>query len=125
MEEIQDSLISAAKSVENTDVCVRDLGLMKNWWQFLKPYVKCALLLYSEVVLLDPREEAGKELIDAITKSHEEVTSFELFSNGIIAVFVNEDNAVGKIEVLLASVEQKDQYDSMQAENNGILRING
>lgn len=125
MEEKQDSLISAAKSVEKTDVCVRDLGQMKSWWQFLKPYVKCALLLFNEVVLLDPREEAGKELINAITKSHEDVPSFELFSNGIIAVFVNEDNTVGKIEVLLASVEQKDQYDSMQAENNGILRING
>lgn len=125
MKEIQDSLISAAKSVENTDVCVRDLGQMKSWWQFLKPYIKCALLLYSEVVLLDPREEAGKELIEAITYYRKDVPSFELYTNGIIAVLVNEDKTIGKIEVLLASVEQKDEYDAMQAENNGILRING
>ena len=123
MKENPNSLFSAAKSVENTDVCVRDLGQMKSWWQFLKPYVKCALLLYREVVLLDPREEAGKELIEAITYYRKDVPSFELFTNGIIAVLVNKDNTVEKIEVLLASVEQKDQYDAMQAENNGIIRI--
>lgn len=125
MEENLDSLISAAICIENTNSCVRDLGLMKNWWQFLKPYVKCALLLYSEVVLLDPREEAGKELIEAITYYRKDVPSIGLYTNGIIAVLVNEDKTIGKIEVLFASVQQKDEYDAMQAENNGILRING
>lgn len=110
---------------QNVDVCVRDLGQMKSWWQFLKPYAQCALYIYKEVVLLDPRGEGGKELIDAICAARTEVPSFELFSNGIVVVLINQDNTVGKIEALLASVEHLDQYDQMQLENNGILRING
>lgn len=100
-------------------------GRIVSWWSKLKTWLKECIQRYKEIVLLDSREDGGRELIEAIQEAQPDTVTIDDIDNGPVAVSVNHDNTIAKIDSHDADVMQEDQYDSMQARNNGILRING
>ena len=106
----------------------RNFGEINSWWDYLKPYLEQSLQRYQEIVLLNSKEEGGKELIGLLRKELElENDRFDIddiLDTDIVAVFINENN-VSKIEILEAKPEKEYQVEVMLKEYNGILRING
>lgn len=100
-------------------------GQILSWWGCLKPWLKERILYFKEIVLLDAREDGGRELIEAIEYARPNSATIDDIDNGPVAVSVSKDNTIAQIDCHEAQVQQRDQYDAMQAENNGILRING
>lgn len=100
-------------------------GRIVSWWSRLKTWLKECIRQFKEIVLLDAREDGGRELIEAIQETQPNTVTIKDIDNGPVAVSVNYDNTIAKIDSHEADVQQLDQYDSMQARNNGILRING
>ncbi len=78
-----------------------------------------------EVVILDRRQQGGRELVDAIRQQQPNTVKIDDIDNGLVAVDINNDGTIGKMESLNAQTQQQDNYDRMAAANNGILRING
>lgn len=112
---------------------IRNLGSLDYWWPFLRVYVRCALRVCKEVILLDPREEGGLEMVQSLMKVIPSLKEIQLCGpkNVTVAVLVEEGAKAGlpfpikKVEVIIAEIDQYDNYDRMQKQNNGILRING
>lgn len=100
-------------------------GFIVGWWSKLKDFVKESLREFIEVVILDQREQGGAELVEAIRESQPNTVTIDDIDNGLVAVKVNQNGTIGKVESLQAETQQEDQYDRMAAQNNGILRING
>ncbi len=100
-------------------------GRIVSWWSKLKVWLKECIQRYKEIVILDAREAGGREIIEAIREAQPKTHTLDEIDNGPVAVSINHDNTIAKIDSHDADVMQQDQYDSMQARNNGILRING
>lgn len=100
-------------------------GRIVSWWSRLKTWLKECIQRFKEIVLLDAREDGGRELIEAIQEAQPKTVTIDDIDNGPVAVSVNYDNTIARVDSHEAQVQQLDQYDSMQAQNNGILRING
>lgn len=100
-------------------------GRIVSWWSRLKTWLKECIQRFKEIVLLDAREDGGRELIEAIQEAQPNTVTIDDIDNGPVAVSVNYDNTIARVDSHEAQVQQLDQYDSMQAQNNGILRING
>lgn len=100
-------------------------GRIISWWSKLKVWLKECIQRYKEIVILDAREDGGREIIEAIREAQPNTVTLDEIDNGPVAVSINHDNTIAKIDSHDADVMQQDQYDSMQARNNGILRING
>lgn len=100
-------------------------GRIKNWWSRLKTWLKDCIQRYKEIVLLDAREDGGQELIEAIQEAQPNTVTIDDIDNGPVAVSINYDNTIDKIDSHEAIVEEESQYESMQAQYNGVLRING
>lgn len=106
--------------------CFRKFGEINSWWDYLKPYLEQSLQRYQEIVLLNSKEEGGKELIGLLRKEleNDRFDIDDILDTDIVAVFINENN-VSKIEILEAKPEKESQVEVMLKEYNGILRING
>lgn len=100
-------------------------GRIVSWWPRLKIWLQECIQRFKEIVILDRREDGGRELIEAIEAAQPNTVSIEDIENGPVAVSVNYDNTIAKIDSHEADVLQQDQYDTMQSKYNGILRING
>lgn len=100
-------------------------GRIRNWWSRLKTWLKDCIQRYKEIVLLDAREDGGRELIEAIQEAQPNTVTIDDIDNGPVAVSINYDNTIDKIDSHEAIVEEESQYESMQAQYNGVLRING
>lgn len=126
-----DSLISWARKAANWlyNFLKHVWGRIVSWWSRLKEWLKACIQKYKEIVLLDSREDGGRELIEAIQEAQPTTTTIDDIDNlgeeGPVAVQVNYDGTIARIEDFEADVQQLDNYDKMQSQNNGILRING
>lgn len=100
-------------------------GRIVSWWSKLKVWLKECIQRYKEIVLLDAREDGGRSLIEAIESAQPNTITIDDIDNGPVAVSVNFDGSIDRIDSHEADVMQQDNYDAMQAQNNGILRING
>ena len=100
-------------------------GRIVSWWPRLRSWLQECIQRFKEIVMLDRREDGGRELIEAIEKAQPNTVSIDDIDNGPVAVSVNYDNTIAKIDSHEADVQQLDQYDAMQSKHNGILRING
>jgi hypothetical protein len=100
-------------------------GRIVSWWSKLRIWFKECIQRYKEIVLLDAREDGGRALIEAIQEAQPETVTIDDIDNGPVAVSINYDNTIAKIDSHDADVMQEDQYESMQAKHNGILRITG
>lgn len=100
-------------------------GRIVGWWSRLKIWVKDCIQRYKEIVLLDSKEDGGRELIEAIQEAQPNTVTIDDIDNGPVAVRVNADNTIDKVDSFEAQAQMSDQYDAMQQQNNGILRING
>ena len=88
-------------------------------------WLKECIQRYKEIVLLDAREDGGRALIEAIQEAQPETVTIDEIDNGPVAVSIDYDNTIAKIDSHDADVMQEDTYDSMQAKYNGVLRITG
>lgn len=100
-------------------------GRITNWWSKLKTWLKECIKNYREIVLLDAKEDGGRELIEAIEEAQPNTVTIDEIDNGPVGVRINHDNTIDKIDSFDAEVMEESQYESMQAQHNGILRING
>lgn len=100
-------------------------GRIKNWWSRLKTWLKECIKRYKEIVLLDAREDGGRELIEAIQEAQPNTVTIDEIDNGPVGVQIKDDGSIDKIDGFEAVVEDESQYERMQAQYNGILRING
>ena len=100
-------------------------GRIISWWGKLRLWLKECIRLYKEIVLLDARQDGGRELVEAIQEQQPNTMTISNIDEGPVAISINGDNSIAKIDSHTADVMQEDQYDIMQAQNNGILRING
>lgn len=100
-------------------------GRIVGWWPKLKIWLKECIRLFKEIVLLDKREDGGRALIEAIEEAQPNTITIEDIDNGPVAISVNYDNTIAKIDSHDADVMQEDDYDSSVHKNNGILRITG
>ena len=105
----------------------RNFGEINSWWECLKPYLEQLLPKYTEIVLLNSKEEGGKELIELLHKelknNHFEIN--EILDTNIVAVFIDINRCVSKIEILEAKIKVESQLETLLKEYNGNLRING
>lgn len=104
---------------------VRVWGWIVSWWSKLKDYVKDLLsdLGGGEVVIVDPREENGYELVEAIRQYQPETVTIDDIDS-LVTVGIN-GSSVKKVENLKATTQQADQFDAMSANMKGVIRING
>ena len=100
-------------------------GRIVSWWGRLRLWLKECIRQYKEIVLLDARLDGGRELVEAIQEQQPNTVKISDIDAGPVAISINDDNSIAKIDSHTADVMQQDQYDIMQAQNNGILRING
>lgn len=100
-------------------------GRIISWWGKLRFWLKECIRLYKEIVLLDARQDGGRELVEAIQEQQPNTMTISDIDEGPVAISINGDNSIAKIDSHTADVMQEDQYDIMQVQNNGILRING
>jgi hypothetical protein len=102
-------------------------GWIKGWWSKLKTFIVDALKEFIEVVILDRRQQGGRELWDLIQKEQPKTHTIAEIDNldSKVALSINSDGTIGKVENLDAQAQERDQYDVLADENNGIIRING
>lgn len=105
----------------------RFFAFIKSWWAKLKQFVSEFLREFNEVVILDQRQKGGRELVEAIRKAQPEtVTMDDIESMDKLAVCIDDDGEIGKVEQYHAdNVESSDGFDVAVQKNDGILRING
>lgn len=97
-------------------------GRITGWWSKLKIWLKDCIQRYQEIVLLDKREDGGRELIEAIRKAQPNTISIDEIDNGPVAICIDDGN-IANVVSHDADVMQEDQYDYQIAKNNGLLRI--
>ena len=102
-------------------------GYIQSWWGKLRGHVAEALNEFIEVVILDRRQQGGRELWDIIKENQPTTITLGQIDNydSKMSVGINRDGSVGKIDNLDAHAAQRDQYDAYAEQNNGIIRING
>lgn len=106
-------------------------GWIKSWWSKLRTFVVDALKEFIEVVILDRRQQGGRELWEQIQIAQPKTHTLDEIDNRIdnpeskIALSINSDGSIEKVENLDAQAQERDQYDALADENNGIIRING
>ena len=102
-------------------------GWIKSWWSKLRTFVKDSLKEFYEVVILDRRQQGGRELWELIQEHQPETTTLDEIDNleSKMAMGFNGDGTIGKMENLDAHAQERDQYDIIADKNNGIIRING
>ncbi len=96
-------------------------GVIQGWWSKLKGYIREKLREFLEVIIIDPRQKAGREFYEAIKKTNPRVNSLDDIDK--LSVGINQDGSVGMTEDLKAKAMSQDAFDVASAENNGILRI--
>ena len=99
-------------------------GLIQSYWPKLKSLLKDWLLEYAEVIILDGRENGGREMLEILTKTRPSDIKIDDIYN-IVTLGIKNNNSIAKVGNIEAQTQQQDQYDSMAHQNNGILRING
>ena len=123
--EKSDISISELEQVTQTlpkNILKNDWGFIPSWWPKLKIFIEEWLQEDIEVVILDKREQGGRELIEALMDVYPTEFGKENI-HGLVTVGVAKNKTIARIAVIEAEVQQKDQYDSMSHQNNGILRI--
>ena len=100
-------------------------GRIINWWSKLSVWLKECIAKYKEIVILDSRENCGRELIEAIQKEQPNTITIDEIDNGPLTICVDHNNNIDKIDSHEAEVMQESNYELFQAKNNGILRIAG
>ena len=101
-------------------------GFIVGWWSKLKSFVKESLEEFKEVVILDRRQDGGEEFVKALREAQPNVLTLDDIENlntGLVAVGINENNKVGKVESLQAETQQEDGFDISSQKHNGIVRI--
>lgn len=99
-------------------------GYIKSLWPKLKTAVKEWIKEAKEVIILDGRESGGHEMLQALRNERPVDISIDDISN-LVALVVNSNNSIAKVNDLEAEIQEHDQYDTMAQQSNGILRING
>ena len=102
-------------------------GWITSWWNKLRSFIVDALKEFIEVVILDRRQQGGRELWELIKKEQPKTTTLAEIDNmeSKISLKINGDGSIAKVENLDAHAQERDQYDTVAEENNGIIRING
>jgi hypothetical protein len=102
-------------------------GWITSWWNKLRSFIVDALKEFIEVVILDRRQQGGRELWELIQKEQPKTTTLAEIDNmeSKISLKINGDGSIAKVENLDAHAQERDQYDTVAEENNGIIRING
>ncbi len=97
-------------------------GIIRGWWSKLRSYVKEALERFREVIVIDKRQEGGCELLELIEEKQPDIVSVDDI-DGMVAVKINHDGSVGRVENLEAMNQAEDQFDSISEDKDGIIRI--
>lgn len=116
-----DELVESFDSIDLEDI---NWGNIESWWIVMKQWLEDNIQRYTEIVILDARWDLGREMIQSLQEAKPKNILFSDIDNVILTVCVNNDNTIAKIACHTAVVKQRDQYDSMQSLNRGILRIN-
>lgn len=98
-------------------------GRIVSWWTKLKSWIQNRLKKNKEVVVIDPREQNGRKLIDYIKELQPNTITIDEIDSGPVTVNIGYDNEVTKVDSHSANVMQEDCYDKKIAEENGILRF--
>ncbi len=98
-------------------------GKILGWWLKFKEFIQD---LFDEeddeeVVLLDPREEGGKEIVDAIRKMNPNVDPLDKFEDKYALGIKN--GHIHQTHKRSAQAMQQDAFDNAAAQNNGVIRI--
>lgn len=117
-----DELVESFDYIDWEDI---NWGNIESWWIVMKQWLEENIQRYTEIVILDARWDWGREFIQRIQEAKPKNILFSDIDNVILTMCVNNDNTIAKIAYHTAVVKQRDQYDSMQSLNRGILRIDG
>lgn len=100
-------------------------GRIINWWSKLRTWLKECIAKYKEIVVLDSREDGGRELIEAIRNAQPRTITIDEIDNGPVTISIDHNDNIDKVDSHEAEVMQEGQYEAKQAEFNGVLRIAG
>lgn len=107
----------------------RNLGEIDDLWGYFKNYLSSEFKLgvYKEIVLLDPKESGGRDLIETFYKTSQDFQSKinNITDSYILVVFIDNKDCVAKSEIIEAKPETSSQLETILKEYNGILRIIG